>query len=118
MTALDFLPRISLANSVADVVGRDEQSNLEQVNAQMAETRQLHLQRDLEVLRMSDGFLQHQNAAVIQPFGGEESVPVPVHDGHFDIVPERGVGRAHAEEVGGDGDFGRKCQLVVGDADG
>lgn len=82
----------------------------------MSESPQFHLQRDFKVLRKRDGFLNHQHAAVIHAFDGEEASLVPVHDGHLDVVPERRVGRAHAEDVGGNGDFGGECQVVVGNS--
>lgn len=101
---------------VAQLVWGYEQADLEEVNAKMSESPKLHLQRDLKVLRTREGFLDHQDAAVLLAFGGEVASLVTVHDGHLDVVPERRVGRAHAEDVGGNGDFGGECQVVVGNS--
>lgn len=101
---------------VAQLVRGYEQADLEEVNAKVSESPKLHLQRDLKVLRKRDGFLDHQDAAVLHAFGGEVASLVTVHDGHLDVVPERRVGRAHAEDVGGNGDFGGECQVVVGNS--
>ncbi len=103
-------------SEVAQLVWGYEQADLEEVNTKMSESPKLHLQRDLKVLRKREGFLDHQDAAVLLAFGGEVASLVTVHDGHLDVVPERRVGRAHAEDVGGNGDFGGECQVVVGNS--
>lgn len=108
--------RVSFGDGVAELVRGYEQANLKEVNAKVSETAKFHLQRDFKVLRKRDGFLDHQDAAVVHVFGGEVASLVTVHDGHLDVVPERRVGRAHAEDVGGNGDFGGECQVVVGNS--
>lgn len=107
---------VSFSDGVAQLVWGYKQADLEEVNAKVSESPKFHLQRDFKVLRKRDGFLDHQDAALVHAFGGEVASLVTVHDGHLDVVPEHGVGGAHAEDVGGNGDFGGECQVVVGNS--
>lgn len=85
-----------------------------QVGAGGAITQQSHLQRQLKVLRLSDGPRHSHLATRGHSLHAEEVALVAADDGNLDMVSGHGVGRAHAEDVGGHGDVGGEGEMVVG----
>lgn len=75
----------------------------------------LHLNCQKKVSGLCDLPLHDHNATVVVHFFcGEKTLLVPADDGQQNFIPRDSIGRAHAENVGGYLNVGRKREVIVG----
>lgn len=78
-------------------------------------TEKLHLNGQKKVSGLCDLLLHdHNTTVVVHFFCGEKTLLVPADDGQQNFIPRDSIGRAHAENVGGYLNVGRKREVIVG----
>lgn len=74
---------------------------------------ELHLNRQEEVSGLWDGPLnRHNTTVVVHFFCREKPFLVPADDGELNFIPGDTIGRAHAENVDGSLNVGRKREVI------
>jgi len=96
----------------------NEHQNSGLVRAERAVAPQPQLQRQLKVPRRVDDLRHRHHAAAGQALRREEGALVAAGDDNLDVIAGHGVGGAHAEDVGEDGDVGGEGEVVVGYSQG
>lgn len=96
----------------------DKHHHFGQIRAERAVAAQPQLQRQLKVLRLADELGHRHHATSGRPLRLEEAALIALGDSDLDVIASHGVGRAHAEDVGEDGDVGGEGEVVVGYSQG
>lgn len=92
---------------------KDKKLGNKRVDSSMA--GKLHLNCQKKVSGLCDLPLHDHNATVVVHFFcGEKTLLVPADDGQQNFIPRDSIGRAHAENVGGYLNVGRKREVIVG----
>lgn len=74
---------------------------------------ELHLNRQEEVSGLCDWLLHgHHTTVVVHIFGTENTLLIPTDDGEQNFIPRDDTGRAHAENIDGNLNVGRKREVI------